>query len=53
MHTAPGLKRAAHGSLEIQEAKNAKKFAICAPSHNFVWLCLSNRGTYRQSEKNC
>ena len=45
-----GLKRAAHGWLKIQDAKNHKKFAICAPSHNFVGLYL-RKGTYRQSEK--
>jgi len=27
---------------EIQEAKNHQKFAICAPSHNFVGLYLRN-----------
>jgi len=33
-----GLKRAARGSLEIQDAKNSPKIAISAPSHNFVGL---------------
>jgi len=33
-----GLKRAARGSLKIQD----QKFAICAPSHNFVGRCLRN-----------
>jgi len=32
--------------------KNCQKFAIYAPSHNFVGLYLRNWGTYRQSEKN-
>jgi len=32
--------------------KNRQKFAICAPSHNFVGLYLRNYGTRRQSEKN-
>jgi len=31
-----GLKRAARGSLEMQDPKNRQKFAICAPSHNSV-----------------
>jgi len=31
--------------------KNGHKFAIWAPSHNFVGLYLPNEGTYRQSEK--
>jgi len=31
--------------------KNRQKIAICAPSHNFVWLYLRNCGAYRQSEK--
>jgi len=37
-----GLKRAAHGSLEMQDAKKAPKIAIWAPSHNFVGLYLRN-----------
>jgi len=41
------MKPAARGSLEIQDTK----IAICAPSHNFVWLYLSNWGMHRQSEK--
>jgi len=36
------LKRAACGSLKIQDAKNRQKFAIWAPSHNFVGLYLCN-----------
>jgi len=36
---------------EIQDAKIAKKVAICAPSHKFVGLYLRNYGMYRQSEK--
>jgi len=32
------LKRAARGSLKIQDAKHRQKFAIWAPSHNFVGL---------------
>jgi len=32
--------------------KNREKFAICAPSRNFVGLYLCNQGMYRQSEKN-
>jgi len=37
-----GLKRAACGSLKIQDVKNRQKIAFCAPSHNFVRQCLSN-----------
>jgi len=37
-----GLKGAAHGSLQIQDAKKSPKIAICAPSHNFVGLYLRN-----------
>jgi len=37
-----GLKRAAHGSLQIQDAKKLPKITICAPSHNFVGLYLRN-----------
>ena len=33
-----GLKRAAQGSLKIQDAKMTQKIAIWAPSHNFVGL---------------
>jgi len=35
-----GLKRAACSLLKIQDAKNRQKFAIWAPSHNFVGLYL-------------
>ena len=37
-----GLKRAARGSLKIEDAKNCQKIAILAPSHNFVRLYLRN-----------
>jgi len=37
-----GLKRAARGSLEIQDAKMSPKIAIWAPSHNVVGLYLRN-----------
>ena len=37
-----GLKCAARGSLKVQDAKNRQKFAIRAPSHNFVGLYLRN-----------
>ena len=35
-----GLKRAARGSLKVQDAKKQPKIAIWAPSHNFVGLYL-------------
>ena len=37
-----GLKRAACGSLAMQDGKNRQKVAICAPSYNFVGLYLRN-----------
>jgi len=37
-----GLKCAACGSLEIQDAKVTQKIAIWAPSYNFVGLNLGN-----------
>jgi len=37
-----GLKRAARGSLKIQDAKKSPKITIWAPSHNFVCLYLGN-----------
>jgi len=37
-----GLKPAAHGSLEMQDAKKSPKIAIWAPSHNFIGLYLRN-----------
>jgi len=37
-----GLKCAARGSLEIQDAKMTQKITICAPSHNFVGLYFRN-----------
>jgi len=36
-----GQKRAAHGSLQIQDAKNTPGITICAQSHNFVVLLCS------------
>jgi len=36
----------------LAENTGRKKIAISAPSHNFVGLCIRNKGTYRQSEKN-
>jgi len=36
----------------MQDAKSHQKFAIWAPSHNFVGLYLRNWGMYRQSEEN-
>jgi len=42
------MKRAARGSLKYR----TQKIAIWAPSYRFVGLYLSNKGTYRQSEKN-
>jgi len=36
------LKRAARGSLEIQDPKKSLKIVIWAPSHNFVGLYLHN-----------
>jgi len=42
-----GLKRAACGSLEMQDAKKSPKIAIWAPSHKFVWLYLRNYGELR------
>jgi len=37
-----GLKRAACGSLQMQDPKKSPKIAIWAPSHNFVGLYLRN-----------
>jgi len=37
-----GLKCAARGSLQIQDAKKSPKIDIWAPSHNFVGLYLRN-----------
>ena len=37
-----GLKCAARGLLEMQDAKISPKIAIWAPSHNFVGLYLRN-----------
>jgi len=37
-----GLKCAAGGSLEIQDAKMTQKIAICTPLHNFVGLYVCN-----------
>jgi len=37
-----GLKRAARGSLEMQDPENGQKFAIWAPLRNFVGLHFRN-----------
>jgi len=37
-----GLKRDARGSLKYRTQKNRQKFAISAPSHNFVGLYIRN-----------
>jgi len=37
-----GLKCAARGSLEMLDAKNLQKFAVWAPSRNFVEIYLRN-----------
>jgi len=37
-----GLKCAARGSLQMQDAKKSPKIGIWAPSHNFIWLYLCN-----------
>ena len=47
-----GLKCGARGSLEMQNAKNLQNFAICAPSHEFVGLHLSNKGNIDNQKKN-
>jgi len=36
---------------EIQNAKITLKIAICAPSHHFVGLYLTNKDMHRQPEK--
>jgi len=46
-----GLKRAAGGSLKIQDAKKSLKIAIWAPSHNFVGLYLHNYKTRIDNRK--
>ena len=47
-----GLKRAACGSLQIQDAKNRQKSPSGHHRTTFVALYLRGKGTYRQSEKN-
>ena len=46
-----GLKCAARGSLEMQDAKNRQKFAICAPSHNFVGPVFATKAHIDNREK--
>ena len=46
-----GLKCAASGSLQIQDAKKSPKIAIWAPSHNFATkACIDNRKTRTHQE---
>jgi len=35
----------------MHDPKNREKFAVWAPSHNFVGIYVRNKGTYWQSEK--
>jgi len=47
------MKCAARGSLEMQDPKNRQKFAIWAPSQNFVGMyirkaCIDNGKTFKQ-----
>jgi len=37
------VKRAAHGSLKIQDAKSPPKIATWAPSHNFVGYIFTTK----------
>jgi len=46
-----GLKRAARGSLEIQDPKTRQKITISAPSHNFVGQYFRNFGTIDNRKK--
>ena len=50
--SAKGLKCAARGSLEIQDAKITQQIAISAPSRNFVGLYLRNYTAYIGNRKN-
>ena len=47
-----GLKCAARSSLKMQDAKNRQKFAICAPSHDFVGLYLTTEACIDNRKKN-
>jgi len=39
------------GSLEVQDAKNRQKVAICAPSYKFVGLYLATKAHIDNREK--
>jgi len=47
-----GLKGAARGSLQMQDAKKSPKIAIWAPIHNFVGLYLRNKACIDKRKKN-
>jgi len=46
-----GLKCAARGSLEIQDAKMMQKIAICAPLHNFSGYIFATKAHINNREK--
>jgi len=46
-----GLKRAAGGSLKMQDAKNRQKIVICAPSYDFVGLYLRTKAHIDNQKK--
>ena len=48
-----GLKRAARGSLEIQDAKKSPKIAIWAPSHNFVGYIFAAKARINYRKNAC
>jgi len=46
-----GLKRAASGSLKMQDAKKSPKIAIWAASHNFVGIFFAIKARIDNREK--
>jgi len=46
-----GLKRAARGSLKIQNAKKLPKIAVWAPSYNFVGLYIATKARIDNRKK--
>jgi len=48
-----GLKRAAHGSLKIQDAKMVQKIAICAPSHTLLGYIFVTKACIDNWKKTC
>jgi len=47
------MKHDARGSLEMQDAKNRQKVAICAPSYNFLGYIFATKARIDNRKNTC